>query len=186
MHLCSSNNPHIVSPSQVFKSSPFPKFGKCVYFDTSCLKFGIAQVNGSFSLILYFSVEWAIQIICIYCKELHIKQSILTSFGADDILTSSAYASSAELPSKFLSDSSPSFNPFRQFSPFESSSSAAAQSAIVSASSSTDAQNGRLGYATEDTLTLYLTAWSLEPYLDTAQIDIAFDLFAFELGSSSS
>jgi hypothetical protein len=134
------------------------------------------------------------EVLEMYCKELHVKQNILSAFGGDDLLAKSPFIA---LPGMQFRQ-----NPFVRF-PHSSSSiqpsiSSSSQprlstsshrgnndvdvdSVVTSASATASAQQGRLGLATQDTLTAYLSAWLLEPYIDTEALTIALDLFAFEL-----
>ena len=127
--------------------------------------------------------SWARSIFEIYCKELHVKQSILLAFGCADAMAASAWR---DQPADSVHDAA--WCPFRTFAApaadlAEGGASAAHSPvpSITSASAISDATSGRLATATEDTLTLYLDALILEPYLDTDNLSIALDSFAFEL-----
>eukprot|EP00455_Lapot_gusevi_P036988 TRINITY_DN4124_c0_g3_i2.p1 TRINITY_DN4124_c0_g3~~TRINITY_DN4124_c0_g3_i2.p1 ORF type:complete len:159 (+),score=16.95 TRINITY_DN4124_c0_g3_i2:242-718(+) len=48
-----------------------------------------------------------------------------------------------------------------------------------------DLPRGRVGRVAQDTLTIYLSAWLMEPYLDTQILDNMMDTFSFELKSKS-
>ena len=117
-----------------------------------------------------------------YCKELHVKQSILLAFGCADAMAASAWR---DQPADLVHDSA--WCPFRTFAAPATELAEGASAAhlavpsITSASAISDATSGRLATATEDTLTLYLDVLILEPYLDTDNLSIALDSFAFEL-----
>jgi hypothetical protein len=127
------------------------------------------------------AATWARNIFEMYCKELHIKQSILLAFGCADAMAASAWRDQPAV----LHDAV--WCPFRTFTAPATESAEGASAAhlavpsITSASAISDATSGRLATATEDTLTLYLDVLILEPYLDSDNISIALDSFSFEM-----
>lgn len=121
--------------------------------------------------------EMATQLCSMYIKELQVKQAVLTAFGGDNVLRSAQWYSAhmAALPLRddvaalALGGDAPAVR------------SAAAEPDIRAASSVNAAALGRLGLATEDTLTLYLDAIMLDPFVDTDNVGVVLDAFAFEL-----
>jgi hypothetical protein len=90
-----------------------------------------------------------------FTVELQLKQSILIAFGGPDLISSNPSITSIEFSK---------------------------ESSIRGASELNAAAAGRLDVATEDTLTMYLDAVLLEPYIEPDLMGVVLDSFAYELG----
>ena len=136
------------------------------------------QLNCGY-VLLYFllfanhSGELAAQLCTMYIKELHVKQAVLNAFGGDHVLRGAHWYERHTAVNDQLAEVVSGGGIM--------SSRSTAEPEIRAASSVNAAALGRLGLATEDTLTLYLDAINLDPFIDTDNVGVVLDAFAFEL-----
>ena len=115
-------------------------------------------------------VDWVLQFLAMYVSELACKHRIWLACGGPDLWSTSDLVACLDAWSR-LSPPTPSVG--AQITSFQS----ARISGLVDL---TTARHGRLAALTEDTLSLYLSAWINEPYVDSVEATIILDCLSYE------
>jgi hypothetical protein len=113
--------------------------------------------------------QWGLSLLTMYVHEIVVKQAVVLAFGGRDALMGSELVEAVE--ELYAMTSRMVDSPLRQF----------AEHRQPWLPDSTVLRSGRLGLITQDTLTVYLSAWLQEPYLDSAELAILSELMACEL-----
>jgi hypothetical protein len=135
---------------------------------------------------LTVTVEWGLQVTLLYLKELACKRAVLLAFGGTDVVSTCPCLISLDrlimcasvAPSPANSDEVVPLSP----SPWMCVLLEVADAvSALHAPSPPSAQRGRVDNVTQDTVSLYISTWSLEPFLDMEALTILTDLFACEV-----